>query len=777
MKKTFWTALALFASAAYGGEENIAKGKSYVFDAKPNYKLCTDAGDLTDLTDGRFNTGKGGFWTSKATVGWVFTGKDTENRTVTVDLGRDEPICGFSWNFAAGAGGVTHPHVIFVYVSVDGKNWRFAGDLLSQAQKENGALNYNGYEVYRAWSVKMPCHGRYVKFLVRGTVMIFVDEIEVYRGGEAERTALDGEPPIADVSGHYEAFRSFQNFYSDAKRIGDAALNLKPEARKKLHEALVALNALILRGRGFEKPFFWSCDRWASADFLDLPPDAQCMEAPLEVEMMRGETRSAAVNVSNPTDGEIDLEVKAEGFPADANVALREVVPTMIKSGRRVGALLKGEGTSSLKLRLPPGAARQLWVSFDKPRCAAGVYRGRLAAPGASKELTLRLSSVTFPQRPRLHVGGWDYLDRNGRAFRSTSNVTQRLARILEMHGDSPWATKAVMPWGAKFNRDGALLNASSLDYREWDAWTRLWGENARQYCVFIAVTDEFCGEKMGTSRFKRMVGEYMRAWYDRIRPQLNGRRVVLLIVDEPNSVAQDETTKNWAQAIKAAAPEFALFVDADRSPPSKFSAEIFEYCDIICPPLPSITAKGTVDYYEKLRRERGKEIWLYSCCGPVRIFDPVVYFRGQAWYAWKIGATGSMFWAFGAAGSIADSFRPFAQTSEDYSPFFVSPTGAFRAKQSEALMEGVQDYEYLSMLRERIDRFKAQGRNVAEYERLLAETVESALPKEAWLKNNVYKFFESASRYDWSYAHDHVSMDEARIKILRALEKLAAEK
>ena len=64
MKKTFWTALALSVSAACGAQENIAKGKSYVFDAKPNYKLCTDAGDLTDLTDGRFNTGTGGLWTS-----------------------------------------------------------------------------------------------------------------------------------------------------------------------------------------------------------------------------------------------------------------------------------------------------------------------------------------------------------------------------------------------------------------------------------------------------------------------------------------------------------------------------------------------------------------------------------------------------------------------------------------------------------------------------------------------------------------------------------------
>jgi len=193
-----------------------------------------------------------------------------------------------------------------------------------------------------------------------------------------------------------------------------------------------------------------------------------------------------------------------------------------------------------------------------------------------------------------------------------------------------------------------------------------------------------------------------------------------------------------------------------------------------VCPPLPGVTAKGTFDYFVNLRQKRNKEIWFYSCCGPSRSFDPAVYYRAQAWYAWKTGAKGSLFWAFGCGGGIADSFRPFDQKGVEYSPFFVSPTDAFRAKQSEALMEGVQDYEYMAMLHDRITEMKKAGVDVAPLEKLLSEAVEDALPKEEWLKHNKYSFSEGARRYDWFAPHDHVSMDKSRLIVLHALEKVS---
>ena len=45
------------ASATDRPGDNIALGSAYTLDPPPNYGLCTDAGDLKQLTDGQYTDG------------------------------------------------------------------------------------------------------------------------------------------------------------------------------------------------------------------------------------------------------------------------------------------------------------------------------------------------------------------------------------------------------------------------------------------------------------------------------------------------------------------------------------------------------------------------------------------------------------------------------------------------------------------------------------------------------------------------------------------------
>ncbi len=47
----------LLASVMAAGPVNLALNRPYRLDPAPNYKLCTDAGDRTQLTDGRYVQG------------------------------------------------------------------------------------------------------------------------------------------------------------------------------------------------------------------------------------------------------------------------------------------------------------------------------------------------------------------------------------------------------------------------------------------------------------------------------------------------------------------------------------------------------------------------------------------------------------------------------------------------------------------------------------------------------------------------------------------------
>ncbi|MDI9583413.1 MAG: discoidin domain-containing protein, partial [Acidobacteriota bacterium] len=109
---------------------NVALGASYTMTA-PNYALCADDADLTQLTDGEYSHGY--FWTQKTTVGW----SGSRNVFVTIDLGQVQPIAGLSFNTAAGVADVRWPSHIVIFVSDDGNTWHALGDLMELFGREN----------------------------------------------------------------------------------------------------------------------------------------------------------------------------------------------------------------------------------------------------------------------------------------------------------------------------------------------------------------------------------------------------------------------------------------------------------------------------------------------------------------------------------------------------------------------------------------------------------------------------------------------------------------
>ncbi|NOY81960.1 MAG: DUF4091 domain-containing protein [Kiritimatiellaeota bacterium] len=176
------------------------------------------------------------------------------------------------------------------------------------------------------------------------------------------------------------------------------------------------------------------------------------------------------------------------------------------------------------------------------------------------------------------------------------------------------------------------------------------------------------------------------------------------------------------------------------------------------------------VNQGEKFRRfyldqkTRGRTLWLYSCSGPAKQLDPCAYHRGQMWWALRMGATGCFYWAFGCGGGIGDSWRAYAQPRTEYSPFFVGQKKVTAGKHMEAIREGVEDYEYFVMLRNRVAELKKDGvANAAlgAAERLLVEgprrVTETIGPQS----------------FSWSDKVDHEIMDQVRSEVLDLLEKL----
>ena len=129
-------------------------------------------------------------------------------------------------------------------------------------------------------------------------------------------------------------------------------------------------------------------------------------------------------------------------------------------------------------------------------------------------------------------------------------------------------------------------------------------------------------------------------------------------------------------------------------------------------------------------------------------------------------------FWAFGDGGGIGDSWHAYAQTYHEYSPYFVSPTGTMEAKQSEGIFEGAEDFEYLSMLKERIaenEKANAHADILPEAKEFLATAPSLAIAdydregSDLWTPNAIL----------WKSPKDRTVMDTLRVRVLDMLENL----
>ncbi len=772
------------------GLVNIALGKPYVFGAPPNYGLCADAGDTTQLTDGAYTRGL--FWCEKSTVGW-----GGQRVVVTIDLGTVQPIRGASYNTAAGAAEVLWPELILVMVSDDGTTYYVAGDLVALSAEHGEPPAEAHYAVHRYWTDKLATHGRFVKFVIekRGPYT-FVDEIEVYRGNDAlVKQPLVGRKGEDTMELHKEAVMTLhvrQRLRDDLKAVRETLKNAAvEEALEKelagiekmipgaqapplegfrailplndLHKRIFAVQASVWRARGVKPLAVWQKNCWDMLSPTELPLSGG---AKVDVVMMKNEWRSAAFNLSNAGTSPTTLQLSIAGLPGGRNpkfVSVRDVPFTDTKSGVPVAAALpeaKSDGTNYL-FQIDSGTTRQVWLTFNSRDIPAGEYEGQVVAePGAIRiPVRLKVCPIALPNQPTLHLGGWDYTDVNS-MFDVTEENRAALIRHLQEHFvDTPWASSSVMPIG-KYDKDGAMIEPP--DAKNFKTWIERW-PNARNYFVFSCVGEQFAIFEMGTPPFKKAVASWINWWAGQLAKwNVKPEQLGLLLVDEPGTPQQDKVIAEYGKVIREAQPKVIVWEDPNWLDPQKANPEMFAVSTILCPQLPVWISQGKpfADFFVK-QREAGKELWFYTCSGPGRLLDPYACHRMQQWFCWKYGAKGSCFWAFGDS-SDASSWNEYISRSGAFTPLFLDARTVTQGKHMEAIREGMEDYEYLRMLRDRVAELQSKGAKgdaVVAAEALLASAAE-----------RVTACLKQPYDINWREPKDRSIADQVRVEILTAL-------
>ena len=595
----------------------------------------------------------------------------------------------------------------------------------------------------------MQTKGRYISFAVVQPYDVVADEIEVYKG---DATWLDKLADGATYSSVNDIIHAKLGTTCATRRLNDDIETIRhelsslPATQKStfntqldeaaadvkkmppfstgsktilplndLHRNILAIHGEVLAAEKFAPLTVWKQHRYAWLLFITKPITTNSPH--LNFSMLRHQFRSDALLLTNASGKSKRVSLRLNNFPASAKggwIKLYSAAWTDTAEGTPVAdALLPVKPENGIyQIDIPAGMTRKVWFTVDSSKVPAGDYKSTFTVEAAAQKIAvpmlLHVSRIAM-KAPRLSLGMWDFTNGNG-GGRITPQNRQAAIELMRSHFvDTAWASRSVLPMpdADDFDAKGNLKNP--LNFSELDQWIAMW-PGARRYYVFKFMqgqSGDFAGAKMGSAEFTARVGSWAKVLSAHIQKLgLKPSQLGIEIIDESQTDAQDAIIAAWAKAIKAAAPELTLFSDPQWWNPAKAkNQEAITSMDVLCPLTTYYRKAGTSfqDYYQKLRT-RGKELWFYQCSGPVRLFDPQGYYRYQAWQAFASGASGQGFWSF-TDSAAPTSWNDYATARISFEPEFIDKNAVYDSVHWDAMREGMEDNEELSMLADAIQK------------------------------------------------------------------------
>ena len=716
--------------------DSIAVGKPYTLLPEPNYGLCTDPDDAKQLTDGQLVDPArvtGQIWRDKGCVGWS-VGTDAE---VVIDLGEVCPIDQVVVFSGAGPGAEVYLPNVLVAVSDEGETFHVV--------RRIDTSKWSHVFRKRLEANDLKTRGRYVLVrLIRNfSKYVFVDEITV-EGGTHDPAAvvLSDETMgrlVLDLRAELQkrlmnaldrlTSRVLQSESVLAEEI--AALRrqieetpttaagklrkLDPATAEDLRRKTVALQRKAARRWKGNDLIVWASSPWEEILPQDFPGPGEKQLARLDVLAGRKEYESSAFMVSNPSDQERSIRVVLKesrlSGPGEwrGSVTLRRV--RFVSYPERL-TLADALPRLDEELVIPSWESRQVWLQIHTGDTSPGTYTGALAlndGKGFRREigLSIRVLPVEIPAELPVVTHCWQYVD----SIATLKGVEREAVADLAAH----YANVAIvqnhaLPRPLELDDQGRPVG--ELDFTKLDASIELHRPIiGKGIGWFPSMT--FRKELAKDSPEYRSHQHWIKALVEHLKTLGIGYDDFFVYpVDE--CIRGDFITSG--KMIRSLDPKVRIFADPMMRDADDLLRAASPYVDIWSPPV------GDHPQLPLLRGER-QTLWCYTVNR--RMKHPYSAYRIPLWQAFQTGATGCAFWCY----AVGDSWKN-ADMWKDGSFLYAviytltgAPEDVSRAekiipsKRWEAWREGVEDYTYLFMLRERIEanRAKPQMRDQVE--------------------------------------------------------------
>ena len=734
---------------------NLALGKVAVFEPAPKYRHCADAGDPIQLTDG---VTAGSNWLNSSTVGW---GRESVPLRVTFDLGSTRRVAEVRVNTVGGGrANVFYPANIVAFTGDGESTVRPVGscDSLDLAQRRFDPLRASATP--HVFTIRTPgAAGRFVHLLlVPDGDFVFLDEVEIIAADEepTEPTAPPPTIPLKDAVTLLPSARERAMWRAALDRLDNALggsarneLNAEVAALRRagdeasltsfpvwteLNRRAAELRANSLRAITGKSLLVTEADPVVALRTFDPPlPEllatAEKNERPrLRVETWRGEFESLSVNAMNTSDETVRLLAAITPFRrADGSVhpsggvTLRHAHGVAAHGAGRIGdALVKWP---DFGVTLAPGEATQLFLVFHDDDLPAGEYAFALdlTAIGADGEEIahemlqgdLVVAPLKMPSKARLRTCVWSYPER----AEATKNVPAEAARDMRDHYVNTqvmfWSSSLPMP---KLNVRGEV----EFDFAKFDTALERYGP-VDQYLFYWGLgVNRRQLPNMGaplSPEWKNGLRTWLNAWVARLRDRgIDYDRFAMYPFDE---MIPAEFV-DMAKFIKEVDPRIRIYANSRGDEEGTELTRIAPYIDVWC--FRDLPVGGRMSESEKKIRKSGMPVWSYDVARPAKGKPPLGYYRMQMWRAFARGDQGCGFWVYADPGiESADAWDDLASPDGKYSIIYglpgkpegldLSGESLVPSRRWEAWRDGVEDFEYLSRLRDGVQAARQQGR------------------------------------------------------------------
>ncbi|MGN6802247.1 MAG: hypothetical protein ACTHJN_10090 [Ginsengibacter sp.] len=644
--------------------QDLALNKKYSLFPLPNFSNKPEVYSV--LTDGKYWKGSY-FWTRPTTVGW----EKRPQVTITVDLGKTEPIGSVSFNTSqeVDCNFVIHyPDHIFIFLSDDNVHFSYVGDA------SYGFKNISGsYAIHKFTMDAIDAKARYVKYVIipRG-FFVFCDEITIEKNArniERKYTLLTNT--VDSVVDSLIAL-NFNNKYIS---------HIKPILAKNSYKS------------GFIHTRFIS--PWDSSGPYALMDTNYDRHNSLHFVVPEGGTLYAAFKIVNSTNSKELFDIKSSlkytkvdsldlfngvFVPGPGYITIPDALVPL--DGSPITVLNGNQKVFLVKLK-----AIKTGIDTARILVHSGKYKKVL-------QLFIRTVHINNFNEFQLNTNVWfnDYhpmvLDRRENAFKDLN--AHHINTLLIGPGYLSPFSKPSFPQLPAFLKEAhyakKLLVATEFSNkikREPNMNVPFMSDSWKQQFIYWYDSLLSVIKKAGFS-----ISQVYYYPYDEVR----GKNIRDFI--------------NFATWIKSSVPEVQLYATLTKSIIDSTQAfnELLPLFDI------AEIGSGSPIVLPKLPKHSG-EIWVYENNGRSRAASPYSFYRLMAWDAFVKDVTGIGFWSYTGDPRIKRVTDAFRDLNMDYGVVYDGPgKSIISSRRWEAFSLGIEDYQVLYLYGQNFGLSKAKA-------------------------------------------------------------------